>query len=70
MPENFTNNDFFLQREQIARAMSDRVNKVFRDNFGEVILFLITDVQLDSSFESSIENQQASKRDAETAIQQ
>ena len=50
--------------------MSDKVNKVFRENYGEAILFLITDVQLDSSFESSIENQQASKRDAETAIQQ
>lgn len=50
--------------------MSDKVNKVFRENYGEAILFLITDVQLDSSFESSIENQQSSKRDAETAIQQ
>jgi hypothetical protein len=50
--------------------MCERVNKVFRDNFGEVILFLITDVQLDPSFETSLENQQASKRDAETAIQQ
>jgi hypothetical protein len=49
--------------------MSDRVNKVFRENYGEVIMFLITDVQLDSSFETSLENQQASKRDAETAIQ-
>jgi hypothetical protein len=48
--------------------MAERVNKVFRDNYGEVILFLITDVQLDASFETSIENQQASKRDAETAI--
>jgi hypothetical protein len=50
--------------------MSERVNKVFRDNFGELILFLITDVNLDATFESSIETQQASKRDAETAIQQ
>jgi len=36
--------------------MSDKVNKVFTENYGEAILFLITDVQLDSSFESSIEN--------------
>jgi hypothetical protein len=70
VPENFTNNDFFTKREEISRVMSDKVNKVFRENYGEAILFLITDVQLDSSFESSIENQQASKRDAETAIQQ
>lgn len=48
--------------------MSERVNTVFRNNYGELILFLITDVQLDSSFETSLENQQASKRDAETAI--
>ena len=70
VPENFTNNDFFTKREEISQAMSDRVNKVFRENYGEVIMFLITDVQLDSSFETSLENQQASKRDAETAIQQ
>jgi hypothetical protein len=69
VPENFTNNDFFTKREQIAQVMSERVNTVFRNNFGELILFLITDVQLDSSFESSLESQQASKRDAETAIQ-
>lgn len=50
--------------------MSERVNNVFRQNYGELILFLITDVQLDASFETSLENQQASKRDAETAIQQ
>lgn len=50
--------------------MSERVNAVFRQNYGELVLFLITDVQLDSSFETSLENQQASKRDAETAIQQ
>ncbi|TNV77007.1 hypothetical protein FGO68_gene10522 [Halteria grandinella] len=70
VPENYTNNDFFTNREQIAQVMSERVNTVFRNNYGELILFLITDVQLDSSFETSLENQQASKRDAETAIQQ
>ena len=70
MPENYTNNDFFTIREQIAQVMSERVNAVFRQNYGELILFLITDVQLDSSFETSLETQQASKRDAETAIQQ
>lgn len=26
VPENFTNNDFFTKREEISRAMSDRVN--------------------------------------------
>ena len=57
VPENFTNNDFFTKREEISRVMSDKVNKVFRENYGEAILFLITDVQLDSSFESSIEQQ-------------
>ena len=70
VPENFTNNDFFTKREEIARVMSERVNAVFRQNYGELLLFLITDVQLDSSFETSLENQQTSKRDAETAIQQ
>lgn len=26
VPENYTNNDFFTKREEISRAMSDRVN--------------------------------------------
>ena len=50
--------------------MGTRVNQVFRNNYAEVIAFLITDVQLDSTFETSIETQQASKRAAETAIEQ
>ena len=49
--------------------MGERVNEVFTKNYGEVIAFIIMDVQLDQSFETSIENQQSSKRDAETAIQ-
>ena len=49
--------------------MGQKVNEVFQKNFGEVIAFLITDVQLDTSFETSLETQQSSKRDAETAIQ-
>ena len=48
--------------------MAERVNQVFMQNYGELTVFMITDVQLDQTFEASIETQQASKRDAETAI--
>ncbi|CDW84052.1 UNKNOWN [Stylonychia lemnae] len=70
VPEDYSNNDFFTQREKIEQVMGSKVNQVFRSNYAEVIAFLITDVQLDNTFEASIENQQSSKRAAETAIQQ
>eukprot|EP00347_Sterkiella_histriomuscorum_P019052 403343145 len=70
VPEDYSNNDFFTQREAIEQVMGQKVNTVFRANYAEVIAFLITDVQLDNTFETSIEKQQSSKRAAETAIQQ
>ncbi len=69
VPEDFSNNDFFTKRNIIQEVMGRKVNDIFRQNYAEVVAFLIVDVSLDSSFESSIEQQQASKRDAETAIQ-
>lgn len=50
--------------------MSKMVNEVFQENYGELIMLVITDVQLDSTSEISVENQQASKQKAVTATQQ
>ena len=50
--------------------MSKMVNEVFQENYGELVMLVITDVQLDSTSEVSVENQQASKQKAVTATQQ
>ena len=70
MPQNYTNVDFFTKRDQITQVMSKMVNEVFQENYGELIMLVITDVQLDSTSEISVENQQASKQKAVTATQQ
>jgi hypothetical protein len=62
--------DFFTKRDQITQVMSKMVNEVFTENYGELIMLLITDVSLDATSEKSIENQQASKQKAATAVQQ
>ena len=36
--------------------MSKEVNEEFKDSFAEVILLVLTDVALESTFEDSIEN--------------
>lgn len=70
VPENYFNNDFFTKKEEITSVMADSVNKVFKENFAEVIALIITDIQLDQQFETSLENQQIQKRQAETAREQ
>jgi hypothetical protein len=70
VPQNYTNVDFFTKRDQITQVMSKMVNEVFQENYGELIMLVITDVQLDSTSEISVENQQASKQKAVTATQQ
>jgi len=44
VPENYLNNDFFTKKEEITSVMADSVNKVFKENFAEVIALIITDI--------------------------
>ena len=50
--------------------MSNKVNEIFKENYAEVIALIITDIQLENTFEASLEKQQIQKRQAETAIEQ
>lgn len=70
IPSKYNNSDFFEMKENITYTMAMEVNNEFRKNFAEVIALIITDIQLDSSFETQLEKQQITKRTGETALKQ
>ena len=47
MPEQYSNNDFFTNREEIAYFMSQSVNEKFTEVFAECITLVITNVELE-----------------------
>lgn len=52
MPEGYSNNDFFEKREEIAYVMSQKVNEKLTEVFAECISLIITNVELEDSFEN------------------